>query len=167
MSPFSLKRAVSSAIRFTRSETVGMKLIDLVTDSDQVIGSEQQIVQVLINLLMNASYAVTRAYPGDGGIIRLTSSLDSGGTSVSIQVEDNGPGISPEHMERLFDPFFTTKPVGEGMGLGLSICHSILQRHNSSFRILRTADGFTSFQFSLDISDATRQPHSEPGYANA
>ncbi|HEX8698833.1 MAG TPA: ATP-binding protein, partial [Myxococcaceae bacterium] len=54
---------------------------------------------------------------------------------VLLEVEDTGCGISPENQRRLFDPFFTTKPIGEGMGLGLSICHGIITRLGGAIEV--------------------------------
>ncbi|MCB2185365.1 MAG: PAS domain-containing protein [Deltaproteobacteria bacterium] len=92
--------------------------------------------QVLLNLLANAMDALPR-----GGLLRvgaayrvkpprqgdLHGTLPAGPSYVEITVQDNGPGIAPEHLERIFDPFFTTKPVGQGTGLGLSVAHGLVR----------------------------------------
>ncbi|MBI3824002.1 MAG: GHKL domain-containing protein, partial [Planctomycetes bacterium] len=85
-----------------------------------------QISQVILNLLVNAFQAIEAAGRSEGRIVIRTARR--GGEFV-LEIEDNGPGIKPEHVSRLFDPFFTTKDVGEGTGLGLSISHHIITAH--------------------------------------
>jgi len=87
-------------------------------------GSETSLVQVVLNLLLNASDATEGA-----GSITLRASrvvAEDGVTWVEIEVEDDGPGIAPEIAERIFDPFFTTKAPGQGTGLGLAMCERIV-----------------------------------------
>jgi CheY-like chemotaxis protein len=78
-----------------------------------------------LNIITNAWQAMKEAH-GEG---ELVIHADRSGDRVRIIFEDNGPGISPEHIGRIFDPFFTTKEVGEGTGLGLSLTHGIVRRH--------------------------------------
>ena len=80
-----------------------------------------------MNLLNNAIDAiiVTPRRFGRGAASVLLSATDNG--LVEIQVTDNGCGISPANLEKIFTPFFTTKPVGEGTGLGLSVCYGIVE----------------------------------------
>ena len=80
-----------------------------------------QLRQVFLNFLTNAAYAIGK----DGGITITTRLGDL--DSVDIVISDTGCGIPEENLGKIFDPFFTTKDVGEGMGLGLSICHRIVQ----------------------------------------
>jgi len=87
-----------------------------------VMGDENHIIQILINLIQNSLNALTgRPQPQ----IRLRAEIR--GEAVALSVHDNGCGIPGEHMTRIFDPFFTTKDVGEGMGLGLSLCYRMMQ----------------------------------------
>lgn len=92
-----------------------------------------QIGQVLLNLLINALQAIEGSGRQEGGLIDVEGCLI--GPWVAISVCDNGPGIEPEHRERLFDPFFTTKPVGEGTGLGLAISHGIISGHGGRIEV--------------------------------
>jgi signal transduction histidine kinase len=87
---------------------------------EPVVGVGGKIDQVLMNILLNAVQASPR-----GGTIRIRSRRD--GAHGRLEIEDEGPGIPPEHRSRIFDPFFTTKPVGEGTGLGLAICYRIVE----------------------------------------
>jgi signal transduction histidine kinase len=71
---------------------------------------------------------------------------EKSGDSIVAAIADNGPGIDADPIDRIFDPFFTTKP--KGMGMGLSICRSIVESHNGSLRVSRRERG-TAFYVSL------------------
>jgi two-component system sensor histidine kinase HupT/HoxJ len=92
-----------------------------------VSGSPGQMQQVLMNLVQNASDA-THGTPAPR--LEIAGRIE-GGQAV-LTVADNGPGIEPEHLQRVFDPFFTTKPVGKGTGLGLAISYGIVERHGGT-----------------------------------
>jgi len=96
------------------------RLPEIMTDGDQII-------QVIINLVINAEQAITRA--GIGDLITVSTALGKSGESISIVVEDNGPGIPEKIRARVFEPYFTTKEVGEGTGIGLAFCHRIVHSH--------------------------------------
>lgn len=87
-----------------------------------------QLNQVFMNLLMNAVQAIEVK----GRITIRTGQEDE---QVWVEIEDNGKGIKPEHMEYIFDPFFTTRPVGTGMGMGLSLSYSIVQKHGGRIEV--------------------------------
>jgi len=90
-----------------------------------VLADQVQLQQVILNLIVNAIEAMN--FMPDARALRLTSALhDTDG--VIITVEDSGPGIAPENLNKVFDTFFTTKPTG--MGMGLSICRSIIEAHD-------------------------------------
>ncbi len=84
-----------------------------------------QLQQVMINLLNNAIHAVVEKHGPSGGEIAVTASGDAQGNAM-VKVADNGSGISPERLQKVFLPFYTTKAPGEGTGMGLSVCHSII-----------------------------------------
>ncbi len=114
------------------------------TDYDRRIGpllmDEKKIKQVLINLLMNALYAV-----GKKGAITLTTVMTADGLNAAIRVQDSGPGIDPKVMPRIFDPFFTTKPTGQGTGLGLSVSYGIIKNHDGDIRVESAPGQGTTF----------------------
>lgn len=94
-----------------------------------VWGDELQLQQVLLNIVNNAAQAITN-WRGSGEIrIWTRGATLSGHAATRVIIEDNGPGIAPEHLRRVFDPFFTTKPTGEGTGLGMSISLRIISNH--------------------------------------
>lgn len=113
-----------------------------------VFCNRNQIEQVLVNLMLNAADAVEA-----GGRIVLRTVHPAGG-GVLFSIEDNGAGISAEHLNRLFDPFFTTKDVGKGTGLGLSISHGIIEMHNGSINVDSSLGEGTRFTVELPLVEA-------------
>ena len=102
---------------------------DLSDKAPPVWGDELQLQQVVLNIVNNAAQAVTN-WRGSGEIrIWTRPATLSGKAATRVIIEDNGPGIAPEHLRRVFDPFFTTKPTGEGTGLGMSIALRIISNH--------------------------------------
>ena len=96
-----------------------------------VLGDGHQIQQVIINLINNARQAMENQ-PGDG---KLFIATEADGVDVRIRIADNGPGISPENLQKIFDPFFTTKEVGKGTGLGLSLCYGLIKEHGGNISV--------------------------------
>jgi two-component system NtrC family sensor kinase len=92
-----------------------------------------QLQQVVLNLVSNAEQALI-AWP-DAPARRISVATSCRGDTLTIRVADSGPGIAPEHVNRIFNPFFTTKPVGEGTGLGLSISDGIVREHGGRIRV--------------------------------
>jgi len=93
-----------------------------------LLSQVQELKQVFLNLLLNASQAIT-----DGGSIRVsTEFLDP---NVVVRIEDDGCGMQPDVLERIFDPFFSTKKVGEGMGLGLSLSYQMVKNHGGDIKV--------------------------------
>jgi C4-dicarboxylate-specific signal transduction histidine kinase len=89
-------------------------------------GDRVQLQQVLLNLIMNAVEAMRSINHGSRELVIGTGADESGGVRISVQ--DSGPGLNPQIFDRLFDPFYTTK--ADGMGMGLSICRSIIEAHD-------------------------------------
>ncbi len=106
-----------------------------------------ELNQVWTNLLDNAAAAL----PSEGGILTLSTALDSSGEYACVDIADNGPGIPPEVQSRIFEPFYTTKGVGEGTGLGLDIANRIVvSRHRGSIRVT-SVPGETHFTVRLPL----------------
>ena len=93
-----------------------------------VLADGHQVQQVVLNIINNARQSI-EAHQGSGSIT-ITTTGDA--ATVRIAIHDNGPGISPENLQRIFDPFFTTKEVGQGTGLGLSLCYGIIREHGGN-----------------------------------
>src|SRR6266851_7064806 len=102
--------------------------------------------QVWMNLLMNAAQAIGEA----DGEVRI--STRSKGDHVVVTFSDTGSGIVPDNVKRIFDPFFTTKPVGEGTGLGVSISHSIIERHGGKIEVKSVLCKGTTFTISIPVN---------------
>jgi PAS domain S-box-containing protein len=120
-----LRQAVNTAARVARAQALPRaRLVLDLAETPPVVGSEHELSQVVLNLVINAIQAVPEGRPEENEVRVSTRVADTG--HVVLAVSDTGSGISPEHLARIFDPFFTTKGVGEGTGLGLSICHGIV-----------------------------------------
>jgi PAS domain S-box-containing protein len=114
--------------------------------------ASQDVSRVLLNLISNGFYAVTKRGCESDGAFRplLKIATREFGEGVEIRVRDNGVGIPPEHCEKLFHPFFTTKPTGEGTGLGLSISYEIItQQHGGTITVDSEIGNFTEFTVRL------------------
>jgi PAS domain S-box-containing protein len=124
---------------------------ELAPDLARVPGDPVLLPQVLINLIMNAIEAASSSTSGKREIL-ITSAKKS--DSVLVQVQDSGPAIEPELISRIFEPFFTTK--AKGIGLGLSISHSIIESHGGRLWTTPSSSG-ALFEFTLptDAADAS------------
>lgn len=119
-------------MRSYRFRTSNIKVhLGLSSDLPLIMADPYQIQQVLLNILVNAEQALAEVKRQ--GKIWVTSSLGNGYIRVSIA--DNGPGIPEENISTVFHPFFTTKEVGQGTGLGLSVCHGIIAAHNGNITV--------------------------------
>jgi signal transduction histidine kinase len=108
-----------------------------------------QLNQVLLNIVVNAIEAVSPI-----GWVDVATCIE--GELVVIQVEDNGPGMTEETIERLFDPFFTTKRAGEGTGLGLAISYEIVRNHGGEIRVISAPGAGTVIEVRLPLNGAAR-----------
>ena len=113
----------------------------------EVVADKIQIEQVLLNLLRNAAEAVA-----EQPIRKVALAAELGGDGVEIRVSDNGPGLSDDVRERLFQPFVSTK--GTGMGVGLSICNTIVKAHDGRIWAEENPGGGTIFRIVLPLAPA-------------
>jgi signal transduction histidine kinase len=140
-------RAIRWAVRATAHEfRHRARLVHDDAGLPMVRGDEGRLGQVFVNLLRNAAQAIA---PG-----RLTEHEVAirgrvEGDRVTVEVRDNGPGIHPEHVARIFEPFFTTKPIGEGTGLGLSVCHGIVTSLGGEIQVDSKPGEGATFRISL------------------
>jgi PAS domain S-box-containing protein len=120
-------------------------------ESGFVWANESRLEQVVLNLLLNAAHAMPESRVATNEIkVRVRPDGDEG---VVLEVADNGEGIPPEILSRIFDPFFTTKPRGEGMGLGLSICHGIVTALGGRINVHSSLAEGTTFRVALPTSE--------------
>ena len=111
--------------------------------SPEALGNQVQLQQVILNLVMNAIESMSSLQTR---VLRIKTELGQSST-VHVSVEDTGTGIKPSDVTRLFQPMFTTK--ARGMGMGLSICKSIIENHDGRIRVSQGANGGSIFQFEL------------------
>ncbi len=93
-----------------------------------VLADGHQLQQVVLNIINNARQAIQAHQPA-GTITVTTKAADA---KIEIIIQDSGPGISPENLKKIFNPFFTTKEVGQGTGLGLSLCYGLIKEHGGN-----------------------------------
>lgn len=118
--------------------------IDIKPADLKVKGNHVLLQQVLVNLLSNAMHALEQQESK-----QVILSCFAEGSKVLVAVEDNGPGIPVEHMNRIFEPFYTTKKSGQGLGLGLTISDRIIRDFGGKIKYVQTDKG-TRFEFTLD-----------------
>jgi signal transduction histidine kinase len=131
-----LSRVVQTMVELTRKEAArkGVKVKShLDPGLPLVLIDVSRIKQVLLNLILNALQAMKEG--GDMEILARSVNQRDRGQCVQLIVRDHGEGIPEKIQEQLFDPFFTTKDPGEGIGLGLTICHQIMEEHGGEIEI--------------------------------
>jgi C4-dicarboxylate-specific signal transduction histidine kinase len=116
----------------------------------RIQGDRVQLQQVMLNLILNAVEAMSGVREGARALLISTGLEASGGVLVTVQ--DSGPGLTLESVDRLFEAFYTTK--ASGMGMGLSICQSIVEAHGGRIWASRTAGPGATFQFTLPLPSA-------------
>ena len=114
---------------------------DFAKELPRVLGDSNQLLQVCLHVTNNALHALTDT----GGTLTVTARLQD--SSVVLEFSDDGPGM--EEPDRVFDPFYTTRPVGQGPGLGLSVCYGIIQEHNGKITCQNRPRGGAIFRIEL------------------
>jgi signal transduction histidine kinase len=146
--PLDINKLIFTVLAIMRHE-LQQHGVELRTELDGSLpaleGDRVQLQQVVLNLIMNAIEAM------QAGELRILSirSCVSKPEFIHVTVEDTGTGIDPSNHDHVFDPMFTTKE--RGMGIGLSICHSIIESHNGRIWVTRGIDKGSIFQFELPI----------------
>ena len=149
-----INEAIVEVIEVTRSEQLrnGVSLqTELANGLPLIRGDRIQLQQIVLNLIMNAVEAMSDA-PERSRDLRISTAEDKS-DGVVVAVRDSGPGLSPESLDCLFDPFYTTKPGG--MGMGLSICRSIIEVHGGRIWATGNTPQGASFHFSLPAHGVT------------
>jgi len=130
-----------------------------------VLADFDQIQQVLINIILNASQAMP-----NGGNLTITTSVtertkigESSKNTAKIDISDTGVGISKENLSKLFNPFFTTKEKGKGIGLGLSVVHGIIERHKGKIEVESEPNEGTTFAIYLEVMDEKKDKNTRRG----
>ncbi len=131
--------------------------LNLADDLPGLWADPHQLHQVVVNLITNAHQAMRRTPTPRR--LTLSTRHDSARRRVSLKVADTGPGIPPEIVTRIFEPFFTTKPPEQGTGLGLSLCHGIVEGHGGTIRVESQPQHGAIFVVELPVE---AQPTVEP-----
>ena len=143
---FLFERALGAAVRLIGHELKDVTIRRELPPDTLVRGDEAAIIGVLINLFSNAVLAMRKAgrKPFEIAIVAHWEAR-----RLRVTVHDNGPGIAPEHLARVFEPFFTTREVGQGLGLGLSISYSVIERHGGQLMAESAIGEWTKMIFDL------------------
>jgi C4-dicarboxylate-specific signal transduction histidine kinase len=143
-----INEVILEVMALTRSElhSSGTSLqTQLANGLPLILGDRIQLQQVILNLIFNAVEAMSGSREGSRELLIKTDQDGSGG--VLVAVRDSGPGLQPESLDRLFDAFYTTRPGG--MGMGLSICRSIIEAHGGRVWATTNVPQGAAFQFTL------------------
>lgn len=151
----SIKRLLEQAIKYCRNELDGIHITQTEVVDDQVTCYPNAFMQVLVNVLLNAADAL--ANKKAEGLARIEIRLNRTGSDVVVTIQDNGKGIRTDKLHRLTEPFFSAREeqgyIGqERMGLGLSICQTIMKQHRGNIMIESELGAWTRVILSLPIS---------------
>jgi signal transduction histidine kinase len=147
MSPIDINEAILEIVALTHAEAEGRSIIvetELSNQLPPVFGDRIQIQQVILNLVLNALEATSDSPAGQRRVVIKTA--PHAPSQVAISVHDSGKGL-PDDIDRVFETFYTTKP--DGMGMGLSISHSIIQGHGGRLWTTRNHPRGAVFHFTL------------------
>jgi PAS domain S-box-containing protein len=139
---------IREVIELTRAEAATNRVSVQTEFSErlpQVVGDRVELQQVVVNLILNAIEAMSRTTENTRELLIHTAKADS--EAILVAVADSGPGLLPASLERLFEPFYTTKP--DGLGIGLSICRSIIEAHGGQLWAGANEPRGTIFQFTV------------------
>jgi two-component system NtrC family sensor kinase len=156
LQPTDLNKVIDRALRLIQHQLDLNQIqtqLQLDAELPPVICDGAQIEQVLLALMMNALDAMPQ-----GGNLWVITQLSKAENVLRIVVRDDGTGIPPEILPRLFEPFLTTKETGRGVGLGLAISKSILERHNGNIEVQSEVGRGTTFTVTLPWEAETNTP---------
>ena len=150
--PIILNDVLNDVIQIFRSEAI-FRNVRIETELDRplppVLGDKGQLQQVVLNIIMNGSEAMSETPPEQRKLILRTQVKDDG---IRVTVRDFGPGIDKENVDRIFQPFFTTKRTG--LGMGLALCRTIVEAHEGHIWAENHSDGGTTFFIELPICES-------------
>lgn len=169
-----ISRIVSNLLMFSRQSKMELKEVDLNqliektlllnsnllkingikvqerfnSDLPNIVGSEDQLQQVFMNIVSNAAEAMSATKSGSLSVETGFSEKDG---EITVRFKDSGVGIPNESMSKLFEPFFTTKKKGKGVGLGLSVAYGIIKEHGGTFYVNSKENKGTTFKITLPL----------------
>jgi signal transduction histidine kinase len=145
-----INEAILEVVALTRHEAVKNRVsveTQLTEGLPPVQGDRVQLQQVILNLIINAVEAMSGSDEGTRQLLINTDKADE--KEIRIVVQDSGPGIAPESIDRVFHPFYTTK--SSGLGMGLSICRSIIEAHEGRLWATAAESKGAIFAFTLPM----------------
>ncbi len=156
-----INRVVRDVLKLIRTDLINQNVsvdTELARNLPTVSGDAVQLQQVLVNLVVNGCDAMVN-YDTRERRLLVRTGVENGGSAVIVSVTDQGISVPEEKMEQVFEPFFTTKE--KGMGLGLSVCRTIIAAHRGRLWATNNADRGATFHFILpvDVSDKPRTDH--------
>ncbi len=136
---------VAAALRFLNNECKDrVQFVQELAPNQTIWANKNKLIHVLTNLLQNSLDALkTKTFQDEPPTIHIIGRVENG--LGFLIVRDNGPGIDAAHLDKIYDPFFTTKDVGEGMGLGLSICYRLVQEAQGKISVKTEPGKFCEF----------------------
>lgn len=155
--PEDMRNVVDDALKLVRGEIPSGVEVRIAVPSGLVLVMDKaHMVQALLNLILNGVQAMDQ-----GGVLTLYATRNDQAGQVQLVVQDSGPGIPQNILQRIFDPFFTTKSVGRGTGLGLSITYGIIERHHGHIQAESPASGGAKFILTLPVDGERGRRHAQ------
>ncbi|HEX5601412.1 MAG TPA: ATP-binding protein [Pyrinomonadaceae bacterium] len=151
--PLDLNDVVREVLKLVRNDLLNQRVtgqMELAPDLPAISGDRVQLQQVVLNLVMNGCDAIASGPPGDARLI-IRTELNNG-EGIRVSVADHGLGLARDNLEQVFEPFFSTKP--HGMGLGLSVCRTIITAHGGKLWAANNAEGGATFHFTIPAQPA-------------
>jgi len=150
LKPLKLNNLIRDVADLLEDEAARRKVkvtLHLDTALPQILGERIQLQQIVLNLMVNAFDAMRGNRSGGRELIIETAAATGG--RVLLLVQDNGPGIPQDKLDRIFEPFFTTKP--DGLGMGLAICRSIVELHGGRISVANNPEKGVTFRIVLPV----------------
>jgi two-component system, LuxR family, sensor kinase FixL len=151
LAPIDLNKVIEHALRILREELDTQKIVvqsELTTPPPMVLGHHGQLQQVMLNLIKNAADAM-KSSSGRQRALWVNSAVRDHANLIHVSVKDTGEGFNSKNIDRVFDPFFTTK--SQGLGIGLTICKSIIEDHHGRIWASSNVDYGSTFHVQLPV----------------
>lgn len=153
----SIQEVLSTTLEYAKNEECkNAEFILNVESGLEVLASKGGLIQVFLNLVVNACHAI-RSGNKENNFVKVTAAFEKDGL-IAVKVTDTGHGIPKQNLEHIFDPFFTSKPSGEGTGLGLSISYSIVQSYGGTITLTSELGKGTEFTVRLPAHTPEKTP---------
>jgi signal transduction histidine kinase/CheY-like chemotaxis protein len=150
-----LRNVVHSVLHLVGKDLEARAALYLDLEEAIAVADEPRLVQVVLNLVVNAMHAVAASAQEQGQVVIRTRTA---GDVVTLDIEDNGPGVPLANRERIFDSFFSTKGIGEGTGLGLFVCRNIARDFGGDINVEDRPTGGARFHLHLPVRSEKAAP---------